>query len=96
MNKGGGGGGRVAVTVVVVWYSGGGGVQLGLLGTVATSRPIVPAPGYYDYGEIGGMIGRGNQSTWRKPAPVSLCPPLSPHALTQTRTTAVVSQRLTA
>jgi hypothetical protein len=30
---------------------------LGLLGTAATSRPIVPAPGDYD-GEIGGMIGR--------------------------------------
>jgi hypothetical protein len=39
----------------------GGGVQLGPLGTVATSRPIVPALGDYDDGEIGGMmIGRGN------------------------------------
>jgi hypothetical protein len=38
----------------------GGGVQLGPLSTVATNRPIVPAPGDYD-GEIGGMIiGRGN------------------------------------
>jgi hypothetical protein len=37
------------------------GVQLGPLGTAATSRPIVPAPGDYDDGEIGGtMIGRGN------------------------------------
>jgi hypothetical protein len=36
------------------------GVQLGPLGTVATNRPIVPAPGDYDDGEIGGMIGRGN------------------------------------
>jgi hypothetical protein len=41
------------------WYSGGG-VQLGPLSTVATNRPIVPAPGEYDDGEIGGMIGRGN------------------------------------
>jgi hypothetical protein len=41
---------------------------LGPLGTAATNRPIVPAPGDYD-GEIGGMIGRGNQSTRRKPAP---------------------------
>jgi hypothetical protein len=32
-------------------------------------RPIVPAPGDYDDGEIGGMIGRGNRSTRRKPAP---------------------------
>jgi hypothetical protein len=39
----------------------GGGVQLGPLGTAATNRPIVPAPGDYDDGEIGGMmIGRGN------------------------------------
>jgi hypothetical protein len=37
-----------------------GGVQLGSLGTAATNRPIVPAPGDYDDGEISGMIGRGN------------------------------------
>jgi hypothetical protein len=42
----------------------GGGVQLGPLSTAATQWPIVPAPGVYDDGEIGGMmIGRGNQST---------------------------------
>jgi hypothetical protein len=35
----------------------GGGVQLGPLGTAATNRPIVPTPGDYDDGEIGGMIG---------------------------------------
>jgi hypothetical protein len=35
----------------------GGGVQLGPLGTTATNRPIVPAPGDYDdEEEIGGMI----------------------------------------
>jgi hypothetical protein len=34
----------------------GGGVQLGPLGTAATNRPIVPAPGYHDDGEIGGMM----------------------------------------
>jgi hypothetical protein len=51
----------------------GGGVQLGPPGTVATSRPTVPAPGDYDDGEIGGMmIGRGNQSTQRKHASVML------------------------
>jgi hypothetical protein len=36
----------------------GGGVQLGPLGTTATNRPIVPAPGDYDDGKIGGMILR--------------------------------------
>jgi hypothetical protein len=50
----------------------GGGVQLGPLGTAATNRPIVPAPGDYEDGEIGGMIGRGNRSTQRKPAPMPL------------------------
>jgi hypothetical protein len=39
----------------------GGGVQLGPLGTAATIKPIMPVPGDYDDGEIGGMmIGRGN------------------------------------
>jgi hypothetical protein len=60
----------------------GGGVQLGPLGTAATNRPIVPTPGDYDDGEIGGiLIGRGNRNTRRKPAPVPLCPPQIPHAL---------------
>jgi hypothetical protein len=59
----------------------GGGVQLGPLGTAATNRPIMPAPGDYDDGEIGGMmIGRGNRSTQNKPVPVPLCPPQTPHA----------------
>jgi hypothetical protein len=58
------------------------GVHLGPLTTAATNRSIVPAPGDYDDGEIGGMvIGRGNRSTRRKPAPVPLCPPQTPHAL---------------
>jgi hypothetical protein len=35
-------------------------VQLGPLDTAATIKPIVPASGDYDDGEIGGMIGRGN------------------------------------
>jgi hypothetical protein len=60
------------------WYSGGE-VQLALLGITATNRPIVPSPGDYVDGEIGGMIGR------RKPAPVPLCPPQTPHAA-RTRT----------
>jgi hypothetical protein len=57
----------------------------------------VSAPGDYDTGEIGGMIGRGNGSTWRKPAPVPLYPPQTPHAArTRTLAAAVGSQRLTA
>jgi hypothetical protein len=75
----------------------GGGVQVGPLGTAATNGPIVSAPGDYD-GEISGMmIGRGNRSTRRKPAPLPLCPPQTPHAaLTRTRAAAMGSQRLTA
>jgi hypothetical protein len=74
----------------------GAGIQ-GPLGTAATNRPIVPAPGDYDDGEIGGMIVRGNRSTRRKPAPVPLCPPQTPYAArTRTRAAAVGSQRLTA
>jgi hypothetical protein len=54
---------------------------LGPFGTTGTNMPIVPAPGDYDDGEIGGMmIDGGNGSTWRKPAPVPLCPPQTPHA----------------
>jgi hypothetical protein len=49
---------------------------LGPLGTAATIRPIVPAPGDYDDGEI----GRGNRSTRRKPVPVPLCAPQTPRA----------------
>jgi hypothetical protein len=73
------------------------GVQLGPLGTAATNRPIVPAPGDYDDEKIGGMIGRGNRSTRRKPTSVQLCPPQTPHAAwTRTQAAAVGSQRLTA
>jgi hypothetical protein len=58
---------------------------LGPLSTAATNRPIVPAPGDYDDGKISGMmIGRGNRSTGRKPAPVLLCPPQTPHACSDT------------
>jgi hypothetical protein len=76
----------------------GSGVQLGPLGTAATNRPIVPAPGDYGDGGIGGMMtGRGNRSIRRKPAPVPLCSPQTPHtARTRTRAAAVGSQRLTA
>jgi hypothetical protein len=72
----------------------GGGVQLGPLGTAATNRPIVPAPGDYDDGEIGGiMIGRGNRSTRREPAPMPLFPQQTPHAA-RTRTRAAATNRL--
>jgi hypothetical protein len=55
---------------------------LGPLDTTATNMPIVPAPGDYDDEQIGGMmIGRGNRSTRRKPVPVPLCLPRTPHAL---------------
>jgi hypothetical protein len=75
----------------------GGGVQLGPLGNAVTNRPIVPATGDYDDGEICGMIGRGNRSTRRKRAPVPLCPPQTPHAARKrTRVAAMGSQRLTA
>jgi hypothetical protein len=54
---------------------------LGPLGTTATNRPIMPAPGDFDDGEIGGMmIGKGNRSTRRKPAPLPICPPQTPYA----------------
>jgi hypothetical protein len=39
----------------------GGGVQLGPLGIADTNRPLMPAPGDYDDGEIGGVIGRGTK-----------------------------------
>jgi hypothetical protein len=83
--------------LIFLLVSRGGGVQLGPLCTAATNRSIVTAPGVYDDGEIGGMIGRGNRSTRRKPAPLPLCVPQIPHAgRTRTRFAAVGSQRLTA
>jgi hypothetical protein len=42
-----------------------GGVQLGPIGTAATNRPIVAAPGDYDDGKIDGIIGRRTRSTRR-------------------------------
>jgi hypothetical protein len=71
---------------------------VGPLGTAATNRPTVPAPGDYDDGEIGGiLIDGGNRSIRRKPAPVLLCPPQTPHAAqSRTPAAAVGSQRLTA
>jgi hypothetical protein len=72
----------VALAVFLFNSNSEGGVQVGPLGTAATNRPIVPAPSDYDDGEIGGlMTGRGNRSNRRKPAPMPLCPSLTPHAL---------------
>jgi hypothetical protein len=52
---------------------------MGPLGTSATEWPFVPTPGDYDDGEFGGMkIGRGNRSTWRKPATAPICPSQTP------------------
>jgi hypothetical protein len=71
------------------------------LGTAATSV-LLYKPQMIDEddcGAIGGMkIGRGNRSTRKKPAPVPLCPPQTPHDQTRARTwaAAVGSQRLIA
>jgi hypothetical protein len=68
-------------------------VQLGQLSTAAINKPIVPAPGDHDDGEIGGMTDKGNRSTRRKPAPVPLCPPQTPYAArTRTRAAAMGCQ----
>jgi hypothetical protein len=70
---------------------------LGQLGTKAANKRTVPTPGDYDDGEIDGMIGRGNQSARRIPAPAPLCLPQTPHAArTRTWAAGVGSQRLTA
>jgi hypothetical protein len=65
------------------------GVGLSPLGTAATSG-LLYKPQMIDEdgcGAIGGMkIGRGNRSTWRKPAPAPLCPPQIPHDQTRGRT----------
>jgi hypothetical protein len=47
-----------------------------------------------EYGAVGGMSGRGNRSTRRKPAPVLPCPQQIPHVLTwaQTQAATVGSQ----
>jgi hypothetical protein len=73
-------------TIVGGW----GGVQLGPLDNAATNRPIASATSDYDNGEIAGMIGRGTRSTPRKPPPILLCPPQTPHAArTRTQATAM-------
>jgi hypothetical protein len=76
-------------------------VGLNPLGTAATSG-VLYKPQMIDEDDCGAtggiMIGRGNRSTRRKPAPAPFCPPQIPHDQTRARTraTAVGSQRLTA
>jgi hypothetical protein len=76
----------------------GGRVQLGPLGTAATNSPIVPAPGDYDDGEIGGMMIVGETEVLGENLPQCRFGHHTPHmpARTRTRTAAVGSQRLTA
>jgi hypothetical protein len=72
---------------------------LGPLGNAATNRPIVPTPGDYDDGEIGGMmIGKGNRSAMKKTCPNATLSTTNPtcSARTRTRAAAVGSERLTA
>jgi hypothetical protein len=68
-----------------------GGVRLSPLGTSATNWLIVPAPDDRDEcGAVGGMrIDRRNRSTPRKPVPMPLSLPKTPHYLTWARTRAV-------
>jgi hypothetical protein len=88
------------IIIIIIIISG---VRLSPLGSAATVSTIVPAPNDDDddddCGAIGGIkIGRGNRSTWRKLAPVTLCPSQIPHDLTRARTraAAVGSQRIIA
>jgi hypothetical protein len=72
-----------------------GGVKLNSL----LLRPLIaPVPDDDDdeCGVIGGIFGRGNRNTRRKPVPVPFCPPQIPYDQTRARTlaAAVGSQRL--
>jgi hypothetical protein len=59
----------IIIIIIISW----GGVRLSQLGTSATIWHIEPDD---DCGAVGGMrIGRGNRSTRKKLAPISLCPP---------------------
>jgi hypothetical protein len=72
------------------------------MGSTLARRPLngllyLP-PDDCDVGEFDGMrVGRRNQSTRRKSAPVPLCPPQTPLEQTRVRTRAAAmgSQRLT-
>jgi hypothetical protein len=67
---------RLGIFIIIIIS----GVRLSPLGTAATIalfyQPQITDNGVC--GAIGGMkTGRGNRCTWRKPAPVPLCPPQS-------------------
>jgi hypothetical protein len=88
---------EVVHPLFILVYWGGGWSAFGSTRHCGHQWTIVPAPGDYYDGEIGGMIDRGNQSTRKKPVPVPLCPSQTAHtAWTRTRAAAVGSQRLTA
>jgi hypothetical protein len=77
------------------------GVRLSTLGGTAATTGLLYQPQMIDVGvceAIGGMrIGKGDQNTRKKPAPVPLCSPQIPHNISRARTqaAAVGSQRLT-
>jgi hypothetical protein len=67
---------RFLLDVVLLQFLGVGGcVKLSPLGTSATAWPIPPVSDDDECGAVGGITGRGNRSTWRKPASVQLCQP---------------------
>jgi hypothetical protein len=75
------------------------GVRLRPLSTAVTTGLLYQPQMIDDYGVIGGMkIGRGNRSTWRKPAPAPIHPPQISHDQNRawSRVAAVGIQRLTA
>jgi hypothetical protein len=74
-----------------------GGVQMGLLGTAATNRLIVTAPGDYVDGKIGDDDWQGKPKYSEKTCPSAALSIETPHAArTRTRAAAVGSQRLAA
>jgi hypothetical protein len=75
-----------------------GGVQLGALGTTATNRPIVPAPGDYEKWRNWWNDWQGKPRYSEKTYPSAVLSTTNPKssARTRTRAAAVGSQRLTA
>jgi hypothetical protein len=69
------------------------GVTLRPLGASPTIWPLVPTGTRDDYDceAVGGMSGRGNSGTRRKPIPVPICPPQFPYDLSRARTRALAA-----